>query len=138
MKVYNFSKITYNYHHFDIKLTHIERFQLAKKLLDKYARAKLVISNRLHEALPSLACNTPVILVNWKYDYRRFLGLYELLNTVGINSEGKFEIKVNIDDKGVVINPKKYLEYNMKLEEHLKNISDINFNPNEIKWVYSM
>ena len=133
LKAYNFSKITYTYHHFDIKLTHIERFQLSKKLLDKYARAKLVISTRLHGALPSLACNTPVILVNWKYDFRRYPGLYELLNTVGINSKGKFEIKVNIDDKGFVYNPKKYLEYAKKLKEHLKNISDINFKQNEIK-----
>ena len=131
LKAYNFSKITYTQHHFNIKLTHIQRFQLAKKLLDKYARAKLIISTRLHGALPSLACHTPVIFVNKKYDYRRYPGLYELLNTVGINSEGKFEIRVNISDKGFVNNPKKYSEYAIKLKEYLKNISDINFNQNK-------
>ena len=128
---YNFSNITYTKHNFKIKLTHIERFQLAKKLLDKYARAKLIISTKLHGALPSLGCHTPVIFVNKKYDYKRYPGLYELLNTVGINSEGKFEIRVNISDKGFVNNPKKYSEYAIKLKEYLKNISDINFNQNK-------
>ena len=48
-------------------LTHIQRFQLAKKLLDKYARAKLIISARLHGSLPCLAFNTPVIFINQDY-----------------------------------------------------------------------
>jgi hypothetical protein len=133
LKAYNFNNITYINHQFDIKLTHVERFQLAKKLLDKYARAKLIISTRLHGALPSLACHTPVIFVNKKYDHLRFPGLYELLNTVGINSKGEFEIRVNISEKGLVNNPKKYLEYSVKLKEYLKNISDINFNRNKTK-----
>ena len=89
--------------------------------MDKYARAKLVISTRLHGSLPCLAFNTPVIFINRKYDYRRFPGLYELLNTIGINSEGKFEIKVNIDDKGFVFNSKDYLEYSEKLKKYLEN-----------------
>ena len=103
-------------------LTHIERFKLAKKLLDKYARAKLIISARLHGSLPCLAFNTPVVFINRKYDYWRFPGLYELINTVGINSEGKSEIKVNIDNKGFIYNPKIYLEYALKLQKYLKNI----------------
>ena len=89
--------------------------------MDKYARAKLIISARLHGSLPCLAFNTPVIFINRKYDYRRFPGLYELLNTIGINSEGKFEIKVNIDDKGFVYNSKDYLEYSEKLKKYLEN-----------------
>ena len=100
----------------------MERFQLAKKLLDKYARAKLVITKRLHGALPCLAFNTPVILINKRYDNDRFKGLYEFFNTVGINPENKFEIRVNIDDKGFVYNSKKYLEYAQKLKEQLKNV----------------
>ena len=89
--------------------------------MDKYARAKLIISARLHGSLPCLAFNTPVIFINRKYDYRRFPELYELLNTIGINSEGKFEIKVNIDDKGFVYNSKDYLEYSEKLKKYLEN-----------------
>ena len=105
-----------------MKKTHIERFQLAKKYLDKYARAKLVISTRVHGALPCLAFNTPVIFVNKIYDYKRFPGLYELLNTVGINSKRQFEIRVNVDSKGFVYNPKKYLEYANLLKNKLRNI----------------
>ena len=122
LKAYNFNNITYINHQFDIKLTHVERFQLAKKLLDKYARAKLIISTRLHGSLPCLALNTPVIYIDKEYNYRRYPGIYELLNTVGINSKRKFEIRVNIDKRGLVYNPKKYLEYSKILKKQLKNI----------------
>ena len=122
LKAYDFSNISYTDHHFKLKLTYMERFQLAKKLLDKYARAKLVITKRLHGALPCLAFNTPVILINKRFDNDRFKGLYEFFNTVGINPENKFEIRVNIDDKGFVYNSKKYLEYAQKLKEQLKNV----------------
>ena len=51
LRAYNFSNIINITHIFKTNLTHIERFNLAKKLLDKYARAKLVITTRLHTAL---------------------------------------------------------------------------------------
>ena len=120
LKAYNFSKIIKITHNFKPKLTHIERFNLAKKLLDKYARAKLVITTRLHAALPCLALKTPVILINKNFDIR-FSGLYKFLNTIGKNEQKKFEIKVNIDNKGFVYNSKKYLNYSIKLKEALKN-----------------
>ena len=92
---------------------------MAKKLLDKYARAKLVITTRLHTALPYLAFNTPVIFVNKKFD-KRFSGLYKFLNTIGRNEENKFEIKVNVDNKGFIYNSEEYLNYAIKLKEALK------------------
>ena len=63
LKKYNLKEtnITYIEHQFKINLTHIERFKHAKSLLNKYSRAKLVISTRLHAALPCLALKTPVI-----------------------------------------------------------------------------
>ena len=85
LKQYNFSNIIYKRHAFKLKYSHLQRFKLAKQLLEQYARAKLVISTRIHGALPCLALNTPIIFVNKKYD-RRYPGLYELLNTIGINS----------------------------------------------------
>ena len=100
----------------------LERFKLAKSLLYKYARAKLVISNRIHAALPFLALKTPVILINKIYDYNRFPGIYELLNTVGINSKKKFEIRVNIDENGIIFNSKNYLVHANKLKKLLKYI----------------
>ena len=121
LKVYNFSKIIYTHHNFNLKLPLFKRFKMAKNLLDKYARAKLVISTRLHAALPSLALNTPIIFVNKLFDIR-FYGLYELFNTVGINSKGTFEIKVKLNENNYVVNPKEYLEYSKKLKQLLTNI----------------
>ena len=120
LKTYNFNNIINITHIYNLNLTHIERFKLAKKLLVKYARAKLVITTRLHAALPCLALNTPVILVNKKFDIR-FSGLYKFLNTIGRNEENKFEIKVNVDNEGFVYNSKEYLNYSIKLKEALKN-----------------
>lgn len=122
LKSYNFSRVIHTYHKFDLSLSHIQRFQLAKKLLDRYARAKLVISSRLHGALPCLALKTPVILIKKRYDYYRFEGLYELLNTIGNNYNKKFEINVNLDEKGFVYNSKEYLKYAEKLKDKLKEI----------------
>ena len=105
-------------------MSHIERFKLAKSLLNKYARAKLVISTRIHGALPCLVLNTLVIFIQKNYNYNRFPGLYELLNTFGTNKDNKFEIRVNLDNKGFVYNSKNYLEYANKLKDQLRNISN--------------
>ena len=124
LKFYNLNKanITIISHYFKLNLSHIDRFILAKSLLNKYARAKLVISTRIHAALPCLSLKTPVILINKFYDYERFPGLYELLNTVGINNKKKFEIRVNIDENGIIYNSKNYLKYAHKLKKKLKYI----------------
>ncbi|MEA4957106.1 hypothetical protein SDC9_17023 [bioreactor metagenome] len=60
-----------------------EKFILANSLLDLYQGASCVITNRLHVALPCLAFNTPVLLINnYEYDVDRFSGLKNLfLNT---------------------------------------------------------
>ena len=102
--------------------SHLQRFKIAKQLLDKYARAKLVISTRIHGALPCLALKTPIIFVNKKYS-SRYPGLYELLNTVGINSKGKFEINVKLNNNNLVVNPTNYLQYANRLKIRLKNLS---------------
>ena len=98
----------------------MERFQIAKELLDKYARAKLVVTTKLHGALSCLALHTPVIFISKFYDYKRFPGLYDLLNTIGNNETGIFNIRVNLDEKGFVYNSDKYLEYANKIKENLK------------------
>jgi len=55
-----------------------------------------------------------------KFD-KRYPGLYELLNTIRINSKGKFEINVKFDKNNLVINPKKYLKYANRLKGKLQN-----------------
>jgi len=49
----------------------------AEKLLDRYARAKLVLTSRLHCALPCLALGTPVVFIHRNLDDPRFKGLIE-------------------------------------------------------------
>ena len=46
------------------KLTTKERFVDAYKILEKYSQAKLVITQRIHAALPCVALGTPVIFFN--------------------------------------------------------------------------
>ena len=122
LKAYSFSNIKYQRHMYKSQYSHLQRFKIAKQLLDKYARAKLVISTRIHGALPCLALKTPTIFVNKKYDIR-YPGLYELLNTVGINSKGKFEINVKLNNNNLVVNPTNYLQYANRLKIRLKNLS---------------
>ena len=119
LKAYNFTNITYLSHNFFSNISHIERFEIAHNLLKKYAKAKLVVTSRIHAALPCLALETPAILINKKYDYKRFDGLYDLLNTIGINSTNKFEIKINVNKLGLIYNPKKYLNYSINLKKML-------------------
>lgn len=120
LKEYNYNNITYLTHFYRINISHLERFRIANNHLKKYARAKLVITTRIHAALPCLSLKTPVILVNKKYDKKRFGGLYTLLNTIGMNSKNKFEINVNINERGLVFNSDKYLYYSNKLKNYIK------------------
>lgn len=64
------------------------RFQDASDLIDRYAKAKMVITSRIHCALPCLALGTPVYFVNSGYISKaslndRFEGLIELFNVIG-------------------------------------------------------
>lgn len=122
LKAYNFSKIIRLTHYFKLSYNHLERLKIARELLFKYAKAKLVITSRIHAALPCLAFHTPLIFINSQYSYHRFPGLYELFNTIGINYKKKFEIRVNLDKNGFVYNSDKYLIYANKLKEKLKHI----------------
>jgi len=57
------------------------RLKKAYKLLNIYRKAELVITSRLHCALPCRAFDTPVIFVHKAYkENRRFSGLYNELN----------------------------------------------------------
>ena len=62
--------------------------QEARGLLEIYKQAELVITSRLHCALPCRAFNTPVIFIHADYGKdRRFSGLYQELN----GSDGNVE-----------------------------------------------
>lgn len=63
-----------------------ERFSFAENLVKKYAKAQLVITSRIHCALPCLGLETPVIYTLKDNDIEmsteRFEGLTDLFNTV--------------------------------------------------------
>lgn len=98
--------------------TEESRFQLANHLLTIYQNAKLVVTSRLHCALPCLAMGTPVILVNGYISKQqvRFEGLEKLVNTIKICG-GK--VTKNFDMTAIV-NRKEHLEYVEQLERRCR------------------
>jgi Polysaccharide pyruvyl transferase len=57
-----------------------KRFAEAERLLKLYAHASCVITNRLHCALPCLAFETPVLLLDAVHDRARFDGVLDFLH----------------------------------------------------------
>lgn len=68
-----------------------ERFAKAEELLDLYDKASLVVTCRLHCALPCLAMGTPVIFVNNRESDPRFSQLFPILRPTSVRDlvEGK-------------------------------------------------
>jgi len=56
-----------------------KKMQMAKSLLERYARARLVITSRLHCALPAMTMGTPALFIIPKREAARFLGYEEIL-----------------------------------------------------------
>ena len=107
-----------------------ERFVLADSLLKKYASAKLVITSRIHCALPCLAIGTPVVFIAGgdlfnEHEMSRLRGTIEHLNIVSAE-EVKFDSNltetIKIHDKNSfdwnnVQNNNKFNYYASKLKE---------------------
>ena len=74
------------FHYAEEVPTNEERFKRAEELLKKYSEARLVITSRIHTALPCTGLETPVIFLQNMDDSEesicRFKGLIELLNVV--------------------------------------------------------
>ena len=89
---------------------------MAEDLLNKYARAKMVITSRIHCALPCLALGTPVIFVNGFdsfVDSCRFDGILELFNRIDVDSQtgaftSNFGLEGKIDDNTTIKNLEKH------------------------------
>jgi hypothetical protein len=75
----------------------IEKFNYAKSLLDKYSKAKYVVTSRIHCALPCLALETPVIYIEnnnqTETSFCRLEGLIDLFNVISVNN---FNFSTNI------------------------------------------
>jgi hypothetical protein len=100
-----------------------ECFEQGENLLRRYASAKLVVTSRLHCALPCLGMGTPVIFINSEgLSAGRFEGLLELLRVYELKSNG-FRTEDELLSKAGKIgyntkieNKKDYLEIKEKLE----------------------
>lgn len=99
-------------------ISHEERFEHANNLLEKYSTAKLVITSRIHCALPCLAMGTPVIYINGfdKFvDTCRFEGILNLFNRVDVDTKtGNFKANFNFEGNKIssdlnIINKNDYL-----------------------------
>jgi hypothetical protein len=66
--------------HGDSELSGAARFAKAAALLRSYAKARAVVTGRLHCALPCLAFGTPVLLIDKAADRYRFDGLRDFLH----------------------------------------------------------
>jgi len=106
-----------------------EKFDMAVELLNKYARAKLVITSRIHCALPCLAMGTPVIFVNGFdsfVDSCRFDGILELFNRIDIDSKtgtytSNFGLEGKITNDTLVKNLEKHHDLANALKEKVTN-----------------
>lgn len=107
-----------------------DRFEEAEKLLEKYAKAKLVITSRIHCALPCLALGTPVVFIAGgglfeKSEMSRLKGTIEHLNIIStdiIDLDDNISNELNIlnpdtIDWDNITNPTSYLKYADKLKK---------------------
>lgn len=117
-------------HWFDKEIHSEEkRFELAEQIIRKYAEAKLVITSRIHCALPCLALGTPVIFLNYGLDFDvsacRLEGILELFNVINIDDKGRMEANFElpqgkIDDDFMISNPDRYIKLADALKEKCK------------------
>lgn len=83
-------------HRVDPRTDQLARFAQAQSLLDLYAKASLVVTARLHCALPCLAFGTPVIFL-CPGDDRRFAGLLDLMNWYPLHALERGELAVDLE-----------------------------------------
>lgn len=84
-----------------------ERIIEAQKLLKVYSKAHMVITSRLHGALPSLAAGTPVLLLEKRFGDERYEGLKYFLNLA--TYKDLYSGRYPIDFENPLANPKEYL-----------------------------
>ena len=66
-------------HQIDHHMSFDARTELANAYLEAYRRAELVITSRLHVALPCIAFGTPVVFTQAHFDSRRWHGYHGLV-----------------------------------------------------------
>jgi hypothetical protein len=113
-----------------------DKFAMADERLRMYAKAKLVITRRIHAALPCLALKTPVVLTvnddiisnqpKQKADGGRFGGIIDLFNYVKFSQSGISRVGVEnmVGFENIPDNPNKYLEFQRMLDDKVQAFVD--------------
>ena len=106
-------RVVFLSHQTDLRGPPALRMNTAADLLERYARAHLVITSRLHCALPCLALGTPVLFIPPRHDLKRFEGIAELL-TIPKTADGR--LAETIPWESPTTNPTAYRPLADKLE----------------------
>lgn len=106
-----------------VSVNSVQRLELAKIMLYLYHNAHCVVTPRLHVALPSVAFETPVVLLKINDFNRRgrFDGLADVCNEY--NTEDFLTDKRIYDFENPKQNPQKYLEIRDKLVNTCKEFT---------------
>ncbi|WP_168389522.1 polysaccharide pyruvyl transferase family protein [Acinetobacter indicus] len=111
-------------------LTDNDKFEIAKDILQKYSTAELVITSRIHCALPCLAMGTPVIYINGFDSFDdtcRFEGILELFNRIDVDvNSGKFTTNFSFEGDKIneniqISNKDNYLKLAMSMKNTCNN-----------------
>lgn len=101
-----------------------QKFRRAESCLARYAGARLVITSRIHCALPCLAMGTPVVFLNAFdsfVDTCRFDGLLDLFNRIDFDPDGlpkaNFGPSCPWDGSEVPDNPQRHLPLSAALRD---------------------
>lgn len=129
LKKYPRSPIRYKTHMYPLNKDIEGSLYEAECLINDYARAKLVITQNIHCALPCLSLGTPVILVMPEFDKKRFWGIYNLFNYIKLDDEGRAQCEITTDVDGGIINKDDYREYSEFLKEICMKFFHINKMP---------
>ena len=101
--------------------TQKERFEFAAKRLEEFSHARLVVTSRIHCALPCLAMGVPVIFVNGGFaddDAQGRVGsFFDLFNTISIDEKGK--VKTNFDPATILTDAFKNPTHHLPFAEEL-------------------
>jgi Polysaccharide pyruvyl transferase len=113
-------------HKYSQRESHERRFQRAEELLRLYSTARLVVTSRIHCALPCLAFGTPVLFVDYGFEDHlessRLNGIIDLMNVIYIDRHGNrhekcnFKVPNKIDHNTEFCNPNYHLETVAKLK----------------------
>ena len=115
--------------------TDMERLDEAKRLVNKYAKARMVVTSRIHCALPCLGLETPVIFTEntaqTEKKVCRMGGISDLFNTISFNGNRfetnfKFCRSTRISKKNVPTNKNLWRQYATKLIETCKDFINKN------------